>query len=70
MTIAEDQTMLANVKTAINTILTGAQQFAIGDKQVSRATLSELNKMKDELEIKIQRNGGGILVTGGAISHD
>jgi len=70
MTIAEDQTMLDNVNTAINTILTGAQQFAIGDKQVSRPTLAELRKMKNELEIKIGRNDGGILVTGGAISHD
>ncbi len=70
MTIAEDQTMLDNVNAQINAILTGAQQFAIGDKQVSRANLGALNRMKNELEVKIKRNGGGILVTGGTISHD
>lgn len=39
MTVAEDQTMLDNVNAAINAILTGAQHFAIGDKQVTRADL-------------------------------
>ena len=69
MTIAEDQTMLDNVNAAINAVLTGAQHFAIGDKQVTRASLPELNKMRDDLETKIGRNNRGIPVTGVSINH-
>tara|TARA_Y100000310_G_scaffold344004_1_gene454489 strand:+ start:3680 stop:3892 length:213 start_codon:yes stop_codon:yes gene_type:complete len=69
MAISDDQTMLTNVNTAINAILSGAQHYAIGDKQVTSADLKFLYSMRKDLEERIARNEGGVLVTGVGISH-
>ncbi len=42
--------MLAEINQAILTILRGAQSYTIGSRKITRADLSELYKMRKELE--------------------
>lgn len=57
MTSAE---MLANVNSAITAILLGGQSYKIGSRQLTRADLSMLYKMRKELEsgINADENSG------------
>ena len=60
MTNAE---MLANVNNAITAILLGGQSYKIGSRQLTRADLSMLYKMRKELESGInadENSGNGL----------
>lgn len=48
-----DRELLEEINSAIKTVLIGGQSYKIGSRQLTRADLSELRKMKTELEAKI-----------------
>lgn len=52
------QEQLTAVETAIQGILTGAQQYSLGGRALTRANLAELRKERSRLEAKIRRSGG------------
>lgn len=59
MTAAE---MLAQVNTAIVTIMAGGQSYKIGSRSLTRADLATLKAMRDDLEAQLtQENSGGLL---------
>ena len=59
MTPAE---MLAQVNTAITTVLCGGQSYKIGSRSLTRADLSMLKSMRDDLEAQLtQEESGGLL---------
>ncbi len=45
--------MLAEVKKAIYTVLVGGQSYSIGSRSLTRADLSLLKTMRDDLEAQI-----------------
>lgn len=55
MAAPTDAQLLENVKTAINTILTGAQSYTIAGRQLTRANLKDLFELKKQLEAKIRK---------------
>lgn len=58
MTPAE---MLAQVNTAITTVLCGGQSYKIGSRSLTRADLAMLKSMRDDLEAQlVQEESGGI----------
>jgi hypothetical protein len=57
--LGEKKEELADVKTAIKMILSGAQSYSIGSRSLTRANLSELRKWKKELEDDIASLSGG-----------
>ena len=59
MTAAE---MLAQVNTAITTVLCGGQSYKIGSRSLTRADLAMLKSMRDDLEAQLAN-----LVTSGAV---
>lgn len=52
------QEQLTAVETAIQGVLTGAQQYSLGGRALTRANLAELRKERSRLEAKIRRAGG------------
>lgn len=59
MTPAE---MLAQVNNAITTVLCGGQSYKIGSRSLTRADLSMLKSMRDDLEAQLaQEDSGGLL---------
>ena len=65
----EAAAMLVLVNAAITAILTGAQHFAIGDKQVTRADLEVLKDWRKDLQIEVAKDGKGVKVIGVTPSH-
>jgi hypothetical protein len=57
--LAERKKELADVKSAIKKILSGAQSYTIGSRSLTRANLPELRKWKKELEDEIAGLSGG-----------
>lgn len=45
--------MLAEVKKAIYTVLVGGQSYSIGSRSMTRADLSLLKSMRDDLEAQV-----------------
>lgn len=52
---------LAEVTTAITSILTGGQSYKIGSRSLTRADLAELRAMKKELEQEVAAEGTPVL---------
>lgn len=52
--------LLGEVKKAILTILVGGQSYKIGSRQLTRADLAQLRKLKSDLEVQVaaEENGG------------
>ncbi len=61
MANAKAQEMLDQVNEAITTILIGGQSYKIGSRQLNRADLSELYKMKSDLEAQVADSAPGLL---------
>ena len=58
MTPAE---MLAQVNTAITTVLCGGQSYKIGSRSLTRADLAMLKSMRDDLEAQLATEESGHL---------
>ena len=58
--IEEVEKELAEVTAAISAIVRGAQSYTIGSRSVTKASLAELRKLRDELmaELAVIENGG------------
>ena len=59
MTAAE---MLAQVNTAITTVLCGGQSYKIGSRSLTRADLAMLKSMRDDLEAQLAAEESGHLL--------
>ncbi len=59
MTPAE---MLAQVNTAITTVLCGGQSYKIGSRSLTRADLAMLKSMRDDLEAQVEQEDSGSLM--------
>ena len=59
MTPAE---MLAQVNTAITTVLCGGQSYKIGSRSLTRADLAMLKSMRDDLEAPLATEESGPLM--------
>lgn len=59
MTPAE---MLAQVNTAITTVLCGGQSYKIGSRSLTRADLAMLKSMRDDLEAQLANEESGHLL--------
>ena len=59
MTPAE---MLAQVNTAITTVLCGGQSYKIGSRSLTRAALAMLKSMRDDLEDQLATEESGPLM--------
>ena len=59
MTAAE---MLAQVNTAITTVLCGGQSYKIGSRSLTRADLAMLKSMRDDLEAQLANEESGSLL--------
>lgn len=53
--------MLQQVETAIATILVGGQSYKIGSRQLNRADLAELYKMRTDLQAQAAAGTPGLL---------
>jgi hypothetical protein len=64
--LADLQSELADVKTAIRNILMAGQSSSFSGRNTSRAQLSTLNEMKNDLERRIARLDGSrpVMVSG------
>jgi len=60
-TLAEMQTELTEVKTAISAIYAGGQSYGVDGQQVQKADLRELRRIKKELESNIARLSRGMV---------
>ena len=54
--------MLAQVNTAITTVLCGGQSYKIGSRSLTRADLAMLKSMRDDLEAKLASDESGPLL--------
>lgn len=54
--------MLEQVNAAISAVLMGGQSYKIGSRQLTRADLSMLKAMRDELEAQIDSGQSGQLL--------
>ena len=54
--------MLVEVNNAINTILVGGQSYKIGTRQMTRADLNQLYRMRNDLTAQIQAENGNHLL--------
>lgn len=59
MTPAE---LLAQVNTAISTVLSGGQSYKIGSRSLTRADLAMLKSMRDDLEAQVAAADTGSLL--------
>lgn len=57
--LAKAKKELAEIDTAISTILSGAQSYKIGTRSLTRADLATLYKRKDTLEDLVAALSGG-----------
>ena len=67
MTLAEVQAELSKLKAARDEILTGAQNYAIGNRQLTRGSLMTINaeiKRYEALEVQLNARSGGMTVRG------
>lgn len=55
------ESLLAEVKKAIKTVLVGGQSYRIGTRQLTRADLAELRAMKSDLEAELSSSDDGNL---------
>lgn len=53
--------MLKQVESAIETVLVGGQSYKIGSRQLSRADLAELYKMRTDLQAQAAAGTPGLL---------
>lgn len=51
--------MLAQVNTAITTVLCGGQSYKIGSRSLTRADLAMLKSMRDDLEAQLANEESG-----------
>jgi hypothetical protein len=56
--VATLQAMLANVNTAITTILTAGQTYRIGPREFTQANLGELEQMANDIQSAIDYKNG------------
>ncbi len=54
--------MLAQVNTAITTVLCGGQSYKIGSRSLTRADLAMLKSMRDDLEAQLAAEESGPLL--------
>ena len=54
--------MLAQVNTAITTVLAGGQSYKIGSRSLTRADLALLKSMRDDLEAQLAQEDSGELL--------
>ena len=63
------QQQLAEVRQAISAVLTRGQQYTISNRQMTRASLKDLQERERQLSIEVARlERGGIGVTYGLLS--
>lgn len=55
-----DKELLEEVDNAINTVLVGGQSYKIGSRQLTRADLSELRSLKNELQAQASEEPEGL----------
>lgn len=60
--------LLDEVETAISAVLLG-QEITYRDKKMTRADLSQLWKIRNDLKVEVDRAGKGIKVYGAQVSH-
>ena len=53
--------LLAQVNTAINTILVGGQSYKIGSRQLNRADLKELYAIRNDLQAQVAAGTPGLI---------
>ena len=53
--------LLAQVNTAINTLLVGGQSYKIGSRQLNRADLKELYAIRNDLQAQVVAGTPGLL---------
>jgi hypothetical protein len=53
--------MLQEVNNAIYAILVGGQSYKIGSRSLTRANITELKKLKNELEAKIAQSDSSLI---------
>lgn len=59
--MATTKDMLAEVNNAISAVLVGGQSYKIGSRNLTRADLKELYKMKNDLQAQLsQENSTGL----------
>lgn len=56
------ESLLAEVKKAMKTVLVGGQSYRIGSRQLTRADLAELRAMKADLEAELSSASDGDLL--------
>lgn len=54
--------MLAQVNSAITTVLCGGQSYKIGSRSLTRADLAMLKSMRDDLEAQLANEDSGCLL--------
>lgn len=54
--------LLADINTAIRAVAVGGQSYKIGSRQLTRANLSDLYKIKSDLEAAIAQDTAGRLI--------
>ena len=59
---------LNDVKEAIEAVLSGGQSYKIGSRQMTRADLSQLRKMKLDIEKKMSNSGNDSLLGGAYVA--
>lgn len=59
--MADLDTMLEQVNTAISTILVGGQSYKIGSRQLTRADLKELYAIRNDLQAQAASESNGFL---------
>lgn len=67
--MSETETQLTEVNAAISKILSGGQSYKIGSRSLTRADLSELYKMKKELEAQAKEESGAQLGRAAALVY-
>ena len=60
-TTAKPEALLEQVNQAIAAVLAGGQSYRIGSRQLTRADLSMLKTLRDDLEAQLEAGGSGPL---------
>ena len=61
-TTAKPEALLEQVNQAIAAVLAGGQSYRIGSRQLTRADLSMLKTLRDDLEAQLEAGGSGPLL--------
>lgn len=70
--MANAEKRLADIDEAIHVVMTGGQRYKIKDRELQRADLATLNKMRAEAaaEVEAENSGGGLGRRNAAVFFD